>query len=88
MSFWNYLGLAALFDALFRRKSRQKTCQQSSCSRYNDVCGPDLDPRYDRLSDRIDKHREEPYDIEHERFILDEERFDIEEEYLDDYDDW
>ena len=57
MSFWNYLGLAALWETLFGRKSRPYINQlsQSMTSRQYLDREAQLDARYDRVSNRIDE---------------------------------
>lgn len=54
MSFWNYLGLACLFDFLFGKK------KQSHATNYTDDYYPhvrdaELNERYDSLSERINE---------------------------------
>ena len=57
MSFWNYLGFAALMETLFGRNDRPGTNQRSqhlTPQQYKNREAA-LNARYNRLSDRIDE---------------------------------
>lgn len=53
MSFWNYLGLACLFDTLFGGNKRTKS--DAYTQSYTPLHETELDDRFDSLSERLDE---------------------------------
>lgn len=70
MSFWSFLGAAALFELIFSGKNHNS--RNSASRTYSSSREAELDEKYDRLSARIDELEGRLYEVDYESDLYDD----------------